>query len=289
VRRGRAMLMAGALLSVVLLLLTTALMGLRDPERTTALATELASEPLVQRLVADSLTEELLADAGRRLGPTGALLLPPIRPGVERFVRATVSSEAGQAALASALTDTIRHLSVRGPTVIDLRAAVDAAVATAPEELRGVLATLLDGRTVGLLVIDAASDAPMSSGTDGARAAPAERRVEPGTIAGVPSGVAVALMALVALGLLVPLGPRDAGIALLAASLPVVLALWLAPEVATGLLGRGLPADGLIGRLAPMVAAGVDGLLDPVRLVAGLLAMGGAALVVAARLRSRTT
>jgi hypothetical protein len=130
----------------------------------------------------------------------------------------------------------------------------------------------------------------MSTGTDGARAATsAERRVEPGTIAGVPSGVAVALMSLVALGLLVPLGLRDAGIALLAASLPVVLALWLAPELATGLLGRGLPADGLIGPLAPMVAAGVDGLLGPVRLVAGLLALGGAVLVVTARLRSRTT
>jgi hypothetical protein len=276
VRRAGPALRAAAALAVVALLLSTALAGLRSPTRTEALASELAAAPIVQELVADALIAEVLADAELRLGPVASLLLPIVRPGIERFIRATVSSPAGQAALASALTDTIRQLSVRGPTVVDLRAAVEAALAAAPEDLAPVLRALLDGRDVGRLVLGAGEDTVVDVGTSA-------RAVAPGTIAGLPSGIVVGGLALLAAGLLAAVGRRAAGTVLLAVALPTALLLWFAPEVATGLLGRGLPADDLIGDLAPLIGSGIEVLLAPVRLLAGALAALGAVLLVPTR------
>jgi len=276
VRPGGAALRASAVLAVLALLLSAALAGLRSPTRTEALAAELAASTAVQQLVADALIDELLADAHQRLGPVASLLLPIARPGIERFVRVTVSSPTGRAALASALTDTIRQLSVRGPTVIDLRAALEAAVAAAPEELAPILRALLAGRDVGRLTLGQDADGSVDSLT-------AARAVAPGTIAGLPSIVVVGVLGLLAAALLVAVGLRAAGTILLAIALPTAIVLWTAPELATDLLGRGLPEDGLIGDLAPLVAAGVVALLTPVRLLAGALAALGASLLVVAR------
>jgi hypothetical protein len=276
VRPGGAALRASALLAVILLLLSAALAGLRSPDRTEAVVAELAASPAVQQLVADALIDELLADAGMRLGPIASVLLPIARPGIERFVRATVSSPAGQAALASALTDTVRQLSVRGPTVIDLRAALDAAVDAAPEELAPILRALLDDRDIGRLTLGQEAGASV----DELAATPA---VAPGTIAGLPSIVVVGVLGLLAAGLLVAVGLRAAGGILLGIALPTAIVLWTAPDVATGILGRGLPEDGLIGDLAPLVAAGVEALLTPVRLLAGALGALGATLLFVAR------
>jgi hypothetical protein len=63
--------------------------------------------------------------------------------------------------------------------------------------------------------------------------------------------------------------------------------LWVTPGPATDLLGRGLPEDGLIGELAPVVAAGLGSLLTPVRLLAGALAAAGAGLLIMARIPAR--
>jgi len=279
VRRAGPVTRIAAVLAVVALLVGTALAGLRSPARTETLAAELAASAAVQRLVADALIDELLADAEMRLGPVASLLLPIARPGIERFVRATVSSPAGQAGLASALTDTIRQLSVRGPTVIDLRAALEAAVAAAPEELAPILRALLDGREVGRLVLGQDQGQHQDASLDALTPA---RTIAPGTIAGLPSSVVVGLLAMVALGLLVAVGLRATGAILLVTGLPTAIVLWTAPELATGLLGRGLPEDGLIGDLAPLVASGVEAMLTPVRLLAaGLAALGAAALVAA--------
>ncbi len=276
-RRGGLLARASAALAVIALIIGAALAGLRSAERTEALAAELASSADVQRLVADALITELLADAESRLGPVRSLLLPIVRPGIERFVRATVSSPAGQAALASALTDTIRQLSVRGPTVIDLRAALEAATAAAPQELAPILRALLDGRDIGRLVLGGSED-------EGVDVLTPARAVAPGTIAGLPSGLVVALLALLATVLLVAAGLRAAGAILLTIALPTAIALWVAPELATGLLGRGLPDDGLIGDLTPLVESGVEALIAPVRLLAaGLAALGAILLVVVRR------
>jgi hypothetical protein len=279
-RRGGAVVRAAAALAVATLLLVAALAGLRSPAGTEALAAELAASAVVQELVSDALIDELLVDARTRLGPVAAALLPIARPGIEHFVRTAVSSPAGEAALASALTDTIRQVSVRGPKVIDLRAALEAAVAAAPAELAPVLRALLDGRDIGLLVLGVADEDALD--------APAPARViAPGTIAGLPSGAVVGILALVTAALLAAAGPKAAGTLLLVLALPTTVVLWVAPGLATDLLGRGFPEDGLIGDLAPVVAAGLGSLLAPVRLLAGALAAAGAGLLIMARIMAR--
>ncbi len=281
-RRGGAVVRAAAALAVAALLLATAVAGLRSPARTEALAAELAASAVVQELVSDALIDELLVDARTRLGPVGAALLPIARPGIERFVRTAVSSPAGEAALASALTDTIRQVSVRGPKVIDLRAALEAAVAAAPAELAPVLRALLDGRDIGRLVLGVADEDALDASTSA-------RVIAPGTIAGLPSGAVVGILALVTVALLAAAGLKVAGTLLVVLALPTAVVLWVAPGLATDLLGRGLPEDGLIGELAPVVAAGVGSLLTPVRLLAGTLAAAGAGLLIMARIMARRT
>jgi hypothetical protein len=276
VRRGGVITIVLAALSVVALLSVTALAGLRSPARTAALAAELAAEPAVNRLVADAVIEGLLTGVEERVGPFARLLLPVVRPGIERFVRAAVASPAGRAALASALTDTIRHLTVRGPTVIDLRAALATAIAEAPPELEPTLRTLLDRSDAGLIVLGAGAGTGTTDATD-----TAHRPLRPGTVGGIPSRLAIALLLLLAAGLLAAIGARAAGITLLSVALPTGLVLWSAPELVILLLAQRLPDAGLVGALTPIVAPGVAGLLSGVRLLAGVLVVIGAGLLVA--------
>jgi hypothetical protein len=277
VQRDGAPVIAAAVLSVAALLIVATLAALRSHARTEALAHELATEPVVQLLAADALTEHLLRDADRRLGPALRPLLSVLTPVFEEFLRASVSSASGRAALASALTDTIRQVTLRGPTVIDLRVALDASLAAAPDELAPILRALLEGRGAGLLVIGADDGATSD-------AAVLPRQVAPGTIAGAPSAVSVTLAALIASGLLVAIGPRRAGAVILIVALPSALALWVAPELLTGPLARGLPHEGGLGELVPVLADGLGSLLTPVRLLATLLVAAGSGLLALARI-----
>jgi hypothetical protein len=275
-RRDGTTAVIATIVALVLLLIVIALAGLRSPTRTAELGTRLADDPAVQQLAIDALVDELLADADRRLGPTAPLLLPRLRSGVELLVTTVVTSPAGRAALASALTDTIRQLTVRGPTVIDLEAAAMAALDEAPPELADVLRVLTAGRQLGRIVLGAersdehGDDAMLDPALD----------VRPGTIAGVPS-TAVVLIALVfAIALLVVTGLRAGGSSLLVVGAPVAALLWVTPEMVTPLLdldpgGQG----GFLADLGPLVTSGLTLLLTPVRWAATAMAGTGATLV----------
>jgi hypothetical protein len=268
VRRGGAASVAVTAAAVVVsiaLLLVTALAGLRSPTLTAEVASSLADEPAVQALVADALVDQIFDDAERRLGPAASLLLPLLRAPVEQFVTTTVASPAGRAALTSALTDTVSQLTVPGPTVIDLGAAVDAAIADAPPQLAETLRALLADRELGRIVLGGdAEDA---------------REVPSGTIAGIPSGAMVSLVLLAAVALLTAVGVRRAGVILVVIGLPAAVLLWLAPEVAAGLLDPGAADGEVLTGLAPLLVEGIGTLLGPVRWVATAMAALGALLV----------
>lgn len=272
-RRGRAFAVAATVLTLVVLLIVTALAGLRSPSRTAALAEMLASEPAVQQLVVDALVDELLDGAEQRLGRTAGLLLPLLREPIEQFVTSVVASPAGRAALTSALSDTLRQLTVRGPTVIDLQAAVASALADAPPQLAEALRSLTSGRELGRIVLGGGPEDVVD--------------VAPGTLGGVPSSVALAFILIIALALLVTIGLRAGGLSLLAVGLPAAVLLWLAPEVATGLLDPGTGDDGLLTELSPLIADGVRTLLGPVRWLATALAGIGVVLFGVSQVPSR--
>ena len=263
-RRGRAFAVAATVLTLVVLLIVTALAGMRSPSRTAALAEVLATEPAVQLLVVDALVDELLDGAEQRLGPTAGLLLPLLRAPIEQLVTSAVASPAGRAALTSALSDTLQQLTVRGPTVIDLQAAVASPLADAPPPLAEALRSLTSGGELGRIVL--------GGGPEGAV------DVAPGTVGGVPSSVALAVLLVIALALHVAIGLRAGGLSLLAVGLPTAVLLWLAPEVATGLLDPGTGDDGLLTELSPLLAEGIRTLLGPVRWLA--TAMAGIGVVL---------
>lgn len=264
-RRGRASAVAATVLTLVVLLIVTALAGLRSPTRTAELAEALAAEPAVQQLVVEALVDELLDGAVQRLGPTAGLLLPLLRAPIEQFVTSAVASPAGRAALTSALSDTLRQLTVRGPTVIDLQAAVASALADAPPQLAEALQALTSDRALGRIVLGGEPEDAVD--------------VALGTVGGVPSSVALALVLVVALALLVAIGLRAGGLSLLAIGLPAAVLLWLAPEVATGLLEPATGDDGLLTELSPLLAEGIRTLLEPVRWLATAMTGIGAVLL----------
>lgn len=263
-RRGRAFAVAATVLTLVVLLIVTALAGLRSPSRTAALAEVLATEPAVQQLVVDALVDELLDGAEQRLGATAGLLLPLLRAPIEQFVTSAVASPAGRAALTSALSDTLRQLTVRGPTVIDLQAAVASALADAPPQLAEALLALTSGRELGRIVLGGEPEDAVD--------------VAPGTVGGVPSSVALAVILVIALALLVTIGLRAGGLSLLAVGIPAAVLLWLAPEVASGMLDPGTGGDDLLTELSPLLAEGIRTLLGPVRWLATAMAGIGAVL-----------
>ena len=281
---------APALLVAVLILAlsvvtVSALADLRSPEGTAELGATLAADPDVQALLVDAVVEAIVQDAVAR-SPIVAPLVGLVRPLLVQAAEATIASPAGQAAVASALTDALRQLTTPGPLVIDLRAATLASAEVAPPPLDTLARVAVEQGVVGLIVLGD------TDGIDAAElATPDPERV--GRVAGLRGGVALALVALllaVAVGaLLLPSAPSRRGATVTAG---VVIALVGAASAA---LLRTAP-DALVERIAtapevsdspiagvlPVLVEGLSGLLARTGTVGVGLTLLGAALVVLA-------
>lgn len=281
---GRLLLLA-VLLLVPTLLVTSALADLRSPTATEELGTTLAADPAVQELVVTGVVDAIVEDARGR-GPAFAALVPALRPAVERAVAAAVSSPAGQAALATALTDALRQLTTPGPLVIDLRAAATAATAELPPPLDGFALVAVTQGDLGVIVLG-----DDTTGPGGRR--PVEVTDVTGTVAGVPSALAVAGVALVLAGALValvvavpPSGRRasliGAGVRLLIIGAPSAFVLARAPDLVLGRLADvpELSDPQLVG-VVDVLASGLTDLLSPTATVALILAVVGGLLLAA--------
>jgi hypothetical protein len=135
-------------LATGLLLVATSLGALQDREAAQELADELAATPEVQQLVTDAL----IADVSARV-PLAGPLLPLLRPVLVAIAGDAIASDAGTAALASAIADAVLQASLSGPIVVDVRAAVLAGAATAPEPFASLARAATLDRDVGLVVL----------------------------------------------------------------------------------------------------------------------------------------
>ena len=294
-------------LATALLLVTTALGALRDRGAVQEFAEVLASEPQVQQLVTASVADALIADVAAR-APLVAPLLPVIRPALLAIASDVIASEAGTAALASAIADAFLQVSVSGPIVLDLRAALIDGAATAPEPIASLArAAALDG-DVGLIVLrsDGRSAAEVLAGRAGSRiGAPAASSsdVAPrvlGARTGVVRMIAIALLLVASLALVAPTSPPSpaasasataststpatgrapriawAAAGVLIAAAPAAIALRLVPAA---LITRstatesGPPPDATLEMLAPFLIEGVERMLSPTRMLAELLTL----------------
>jgi hypothetical protein len=291
------LLTVGVVATAALLLVTSALADLREPEGTAALAAALAEDPAVRAVVSDALVESLLADAAER-SPAAAGLLPLIRPLLVEAVRAAAESPAGRAALTSALTDALRQLTLDGPIVLDLRAAALVAADTAPAPLDALALAAVQQGSVGLVVLGGGGP-----GVRDAELAPPSgedlRRV-----AGLPATGAIVLAAALLAALIVGLVGRSAvarprRLLLAGSSLVVVGAaasalLRIAPSLVVDRFAGALAEEsGPILDLLPLLLDGLIGLLGPTIILAGALAvlglgLSGAGTLVAAGRRRRT-
>jgi len=275
----------GIIGSAVLLLVTSALADLRDAEGTAALAATFADDPAVSEAVSAALVESLLADAAER-SPVAGSLLPLIRPLLVDAARTAAESPAGRAALTSALTDAIRQLTFDGPILVDLRAAVLLAAATAPSPLDTLALTAVEQGSVGLVVIGGGDADPRTIPS----APPTEEEL--GRVGGLPARLAIALVTMLLVVLLVTLVGRDpngrprrllvAGSSLVAVGASGFALLRIAPGVVVDRLAIAMVDEpGAVADLLPLLVDGLIGLLDTTALLAGLLAVIGVGLSAA--------
>jgi len=288
--RLREALLVLAVASVTaLLIVVSAVADLRAPQATAELGASLAADPSVREVVSDALIEALLADAAQR-SPVASSLLALIRPLLTQAASTAIDSPAGQAALASALTDALRQLTFPGPIVIDLRAAALIAADTAPPPLDTLARTAVEQGDVGLLVIgDDAVDPAYGSlvGPDGPPSDDALSR-----IAGLPARTALVATGLALVGLLIALIGRDpaarprrlmlAGPPLLLLGGAAVLLIRSAPEMVAQRLAPALPdPSGPFAEVLPLLLEGLAGLLGATSRLAAALMLGGAVLLLA--------
>jgi hypothetical protein len=284
--RMRAPALVVAVLVLALsLVAVSALADLRSPEGTAELGASLAADPDVQALLVDAVVEAIVEDAVRR-SPIVAPVVALARPLLVRAAEATISSPAGQEAVATALTDALQQLTTRGPLVIDLRAAALASAEVAPAPLDTLARAAVEQGVVGLIVLGDAG------GMDPAElAAPDPGDV--GRIVGlrgvVAVGLAALLLALVIGALVVPVTTRRRGATLGAGAMLAVVG------GGTSVLLRRAP-DAIVSRIAttpevegsafadvlPVLVEGLTGLLERTGTVGIGLALLGAALVVVA-------
>jgi hypothetical protein len=85
--------------------------------------------------------------------PLAGPLLPLLRPVLVAIAGDAIASDAGTAALASAIADAVLQASLSGPIVVDVRAAVLAGAATAPEPFASLARAATLDRDVGLVVL----------------------------------------------------------------------------------------------------------------------------------------
>jgi hypothetical protein len=289
-RRSNGVAAAGLLAVLALapaLLVVSALADLRSPDGTAELGTSLAADPAVRTVLAAGVVDALVEDLTAR-SPATTLLLPALRPTLSRTAAAALDTPAGRAAVASTLTDALRHLTLPGPVVIDLRAAARAAADELPEPFDAPVRLAVDQGRVGVLVLGA-SDA--ETGTTAADVTPADAD---GRVAGVPGGPAVAggavLLMLAVLMAVLPARRRGRVAALTGTWLAVtggagLMVLRRAPELLVERLGdvTALPGPLAVSDAAVAVLLdGLVGLLARTGLIAGALLAGGGLLLVAA-------
>ena len=288
-RRSNGVAAAGLLAVLALapaLLVVSALADLRSPDGTAELGTSLAADPAVRTVLATGVVDALVGDLTAR-SPATTLLLPALRPTLSRTAAAALDTPAGRAAVASTLTDALRHLTLPGPVVIDLRAAARAAADELPEPFDAAVRLAVDQGRVGVLVLGA-SDAETGTAAD-VTAADVDGRV-----AGIPGGPAVAggvaLLVLAVLMAVLPARRRGRVAALTGSWLAVtgsagLLVLRRAPELLVERLGdvTALPGPLAVSDAAVAVLLdGLVGLLARTGLIAGALLAGGGLLLVAA-------
>ena len=282
----------------VTLVLTSVLTDLRSPDGTEALGATLADDDAVRTLIVAGAVDAILGDAIERSGVLGPLV-PLVGPLLEAGVVAALDTSAGRAALASALTDALRQLTVPGPIAIDLRRAALVAAEEVPAPLDTVIRTAVAEGGVGVLVLGDVDE------DDGAVEGPQPLAPEDvGRVAGLAPGLARWLSALAlaaAVLLLVVPGTRtDAspgarptrrsirltvtGTLLLVTGVATTLLLRMAPDTVTERLVASLPEADAVGAALPSLLIGIVELLEPTGGVALVLTAIGAIGIVAGML-----
>ena len=287
----------------VTLVVTSTLTDLRSPDGTEALGATLADDDAVRTLIVAGAVDAILEDATERSGVLGPLV-PLVGPLIEASVVAALDTSAGRAALASALTDALRRLTVPGPIAIDLRRAALVAAEEVPAPLDTLIRTAVAEGGVGVLVLgDIDED---DGGTvEGPQPLAPE---DVGRVAGLAPGLArwLSALALAAAVLLlaVPGTRTDAspdarptrrsirltvtGSLLLATGVATTLLLRMAPDTITARLVASLPEDDAVGDALPPLLIGIVELLGPTSRVALVLAVIGAIGIVAGMLTRRS-
>ncbi|MDA3023185.1 MAG: hypothetical protein O3C70_00480 [Actinomycetota bacterium] len=283
----------------VTLVVTSTLTDLRSPDGTEALGATLADDDAVRTLIVAGAVDAILEDATERSGVLGPLV-PLVGPLLEASVVAALDTSAGRAALASALTDALRQLTVPGPIAIDLRRAALVAAEEVPAPLDTLIRTAVAEGGVGVLVLgDIDED---DGGTvEGPQPLAPE---DVGRVAGLAPGLArwLSALALAAAVLLlaVPGTRTDAspgarptrrsirltvtGSLLLATGVATTLLLRMAPDTVTERLVASLPEADAVGDALPSLLIGIVELLGPTGGVALVLTVIGAIGVVAGML-----
>jgi len=268
--------------ATVLLLSTMALVDLRAPNATAELAAALVEDDGMRDAVSEALVDAVLTDATDRSSVAGSLL-SLIRPVLEQAASAAVDSPAGRAALTSALTDALRQLTFRGPIVIDLRAAALIAAETAPAPLDTLARAAVEQGSVGMVVIGGEPD----DATSLMLAPPSDDELR--RVAGLPSGVTIALIGMLLVGLIIVLigrADRARPYRLILAGTPLVLIgttgaalIGLAPSVVVDRLADSVTQDpGPLITVLPLLTDGLMGLLTSTATLAAVLAVVGVVL-----------
>lgn len=287
----------------VTLVVTSTLTDLRSPDGTEALGATLADDDAVRTLIVAGAVDAILEDATERSGVLGPLV-PLVGPLLEASVVAALDTSAGRAALASALTDALRQLTVPGPIAIDLRSAALVAAEEVPAPLDTLIRAAVAEGGVGVLVLG-----DVDEDDDGAVEGPQPLAPEDvGRVAGLAPGLARWLSALAlaaAVLLLVVPGTRTdvspgarptrrsvrltvTGSLLLATGVATTLLLRMAPDTVTERLVASLPEDDAVGAALPSLLSGLGELLGPTGRVALMLAVIGAIGIVAGMLTRRS-
>jgi hypothetical protein len=295
----------GVAVLAVTLVVTSALTDLRSPDGTQALGVTLADDDAVRTVVVTSAVDAILEDATERSGMLGPLV-PLVGPMLQASLVAALDTSAGRAALASALTDALRQLTVPGPIAIDLRSAALVAAEEVPAPLDTLIRTAVAEGGVGVLVL---GDVDEDNDEDGTVEGPQPLVPEDvGRVAGLAPGLArwlsVLALATAVLLLVVPATRMDAspgarpirrpdrlivtGSLLLATGVVTTLLLRVAPDTVTTRLVAWLPEDEAVGAALPSLLSGIIGLLGPTGRVALMLAVIGAVGIVAGMLARRS-
>lgn len=291
----------------VTLVVTSALTDLRSPDGTEALGATMADDDAVRMLIVAGAVDAILEDATERSGVLGPLV-PLVGPLLEASVVAALDTSAGRAALASALTDALRQLTVPGPIAIDLRSAALVAAEEVPAPLDTLIRAAVAEGGVGVLVLGDADD-DADEGDAGTVEGPQPLAPEDvGRVAGLAPGLArwlstLALAAAVLL-LVVPGTRTDVspgarpvrrsvrltvtGSLLLATGVATTLLLRMAPDTVTERLVASLPEDDAVGAALPALLSGIVELLGPTGRVALVLTVIGAIGIVAGMLTRRS-